>query len=103
MVLLNSTGKPTSRSSVGLSKSLDAKEGNFCPLIDTRELSTPLFTSGAEPLLGTPVDGTVEEETKEADVSTQSVVHSVSTSSTTKDAYLLGETETGEGTEVVNF
>ena len=57
MVRLNSTGKPTSRSSAGLSESLDAKEGNFCPLTSTRELSTPLFMSGAEPLLGTPVDG----------------------------------------------
>ena len=51
-------------------------EVNFCPSISTRELSTPLLTSGAEPLLGTPVDGTVEaEETKEAAVSAQSMVH----------------------------
>ena len=80
MVHLNSTRKPTSRSLVGLSESLDAKEVNFCPLVSTRELSTPLFTSGAEPLLGTPIDGTVAEldtegETKEAVVFTQSVVH----------------------------
>ena len=95
MVHLNSTGQPTSRSLAGLSKSLDAKEGDFCPLISTWELSTPLLTSGAKPLLGTPTDGTVEE-TKEADVSVQSMVHWVSTSSTTKDAYLLGETVTGE-------
>ena len=75
-VHLSSTGKPTSRSLVGLSESLDAKEGNFCPLISTWELSTPLLTSGAEPLLGTPVDGTVEvKETKEAVVSAQSMVH----------------------------
>src|SRR5579863_9578113 len=75
-VCLNSTGKPTSRSSAGLSESLDAKEGNFCPLISTQELSTPLFTSGAGPLLGAPVDGTVAEgETKEAVVSAQSVVY----------------------------
>ena len=75
-VHLDSTGKPTSRSSAGLSESLDAKEGNFCPLISTQELSTPFLTSGAEPLLGTPIDGTVEvEETKEVVVSTQSVVH----------------------------
>src|SRR4029434_8082076 len=75
-VRLNSTGKPTSRSLAGLSESLDAKEGNFCPLINTRELSTPLFTSGAGPLLGTPVDGTITEgETKEAVVSAQSVVY----------------------------
>ena len=72
---------------------------NFCPLISTQESSTPLFTSGARPLLETPVDGTVTEgETKEAVVSTQSMVHRVSTSSTTKDAYLLGDTETGEDT-----
>ena len=76
-VHLNSTGKPTSRSLVGLSESLDAKEGDFCPLIDTQELSTPLFTSGAGPLLGTPIDGTVVElkETKEAGVPALSVVH----------------------------
>ena len=75
-VHLSSTGKPTSRSLVGLSESLDAKEGDFCPLIDTRELSTLLYTSGARPLLGTPVDGTVEaEETKESVVSAQSMVH----------------------------
>ena len=76
MVRLSSTGTPTSRSSAGLSKSLDAKEGDFCPLISTRELSTPLFTSGARPLLGTPVDGTVVEvkETKEAGVPALSVV-----------------------------
>ena len=79
-VHLNSTGKPTSRSSVGLSESLDVKEGDFCPLISTKELSTPPFMSGAEPLLGTPVDGTVVElniegEIKEAVVSAQSVVH----------------------------
>ena len=97
-VHLNSTGKPTSRSSAGLSESLDAKEGNFCPLISTWELSTPLLPSGAGPLLGTPVDGTVAElvtegETKEVAVFTQSMVHRVSTSSTTKDAYLLEETE----------
>ena len=98
-VHLNSTRKPTSRSSVGLSESLDAKEGNSCPLISTRELSTPLFTSGAKPLLGTPIDSTVEvRETKEVVVSAQSVVHWVSTSSTTKDAYLLGKAETGEDT-----
>ena len=71
-VRLNSIGKPTSRSSVGLSESLDAK-GDFCPLISTRELSTPLFMSGARPLLGTPIDSTVEA--KEAVVSAQSVVH----------------------------
>ena len=76
MVRLNSTRKATSRSSAGLSESLDAKRGNFCLLISTQELSTPLLTSGAEPLLGTPVDGTVEvKETKEAVVSTQSMVH----------------------------
>ena len=75
-VHLNSTRKPTSRSSAGLSESLDAKEGNFCPLISTQELSTPLFTSGARPLLGTPIDGTVElKETKEVDVSAQSVAY----------------------------
>ena len=64
--------------------------------------------SGAEPLLGTPIDGTVAElntegETKEVVVSAQSMVHWVSTSSTTKDAYLLDKTETGEDTEVVDF
>ena len=79
-VRLNSTRKPTSRLSAGLSESLDAKEGDFCALISTRELSTPLFMSGAGPLLGTPVDGIVAEldtegETEEAVVSTQSVVH----------------------------
>ena len=101
MVCLSSTGKPTSRSSVGLSESLDAKEGDFCPLISTQELSTPLFTSGAGPLLGTPIDGTVEGETKEVVVSAQSVVHWVSTSSTTKDVYLLGKTGTGEDTVAI--
>ena len=75
-VHLNSTGKPTSRSSAGLSESLYAKEGELCPLISTWESSTPLLTSGAGPLLGTPIDGTVAEgETKEAVVSAQSVVH----------------------------
>ena len=75
-VHINSTGKPTSRSSAGLSESLDAKEGDFCPLISTWELSTPLFTSGAGPLFGTPIDDTVgEAETKEAVVSAQSMVH----------------------------
>ena len=64
--------------------------------------------SGAEPLLGTPVDGTVVElniegEIKEAVVSAQSVVHWVSTSSTTKDVYLLGETETRGDTEAADF
>ena len=75
-VLLNSTGKPASRSLVGLSESLDTKEGKLCPLISTWELSTPLFMSGAKPHLGTPIDGTVEvKETKEAVVSVQAVVH----------------------------
>ena len=55
MVCLNSTGKPTSRSLAGLSESLDAKEGNFCPLISTQELITPLLMSGVKPLLGTPI------------------------------------------------
>ena len=75
MVHLSLTGKPTSRSSAGLSESLDAKEGDYCPLISTRELSTPLFTSGAEPLLGTPIDSTVAEKTKEAVASAQSMVY----------------------------
>ena len=61
MVLLSSTGKPTSRSLAGLSKSLDAKEGNFCLLISTWELSTPLLMSGAKPLLETPIDGTHQQ------------------------------------------
>ena len=76
-VRLNSTGKPTSRSSAGLSESLDAKEGNFCPLISTQELNTPLFTSGARPLYGTPIDGTVVElkETKGVGVPALSMVH----------------------------
>ena len=60
--------------------------------------------SGAEPLLGTPVDSTVEvKETKEVVVSAQSMVHWVSTSSTTKDAYLLGETKTGEDTVAIFY
>ena len=97
MVHLHSTRNPTSRSSAGLSESLDAKEGNFCPLISTQESSTPLLMSGAKPLLGTPIDGPVElKETKEVVVSAQSMVHWVSTSSTTKDAHLLEETETRE-------
>ena len=80
MVLLNSTRKPTFRSSAGLSESLDAKEERFCTIINTQELSTPLFTSGAKPLLRTPVDSTVAElniegETREVVVSAQSVVH----------------------------
>ena len=52
----------------------------------------------------TSIDGTVAKgEIKEAVVSAQSVVHWVSTSSTTKDVYLLGDTETREDTEVANF
>ena len=77
MVLHNSVGG-TSRSSAGLSESLDAKgERGF--LIYTWELSTPHFMSGVKPLLGTPVDGkeesNTEGETKEAVASTQSVVY----------------------------
>ena len=60
--------------------------------------------SGAGPLLGTPVDGSVAEgETKEVVVSAQSMVYWVPTSSTTKDAYLLEETERGEDTGVVGY
>ena len=67
MVLLNLTRKPTSRLLAGLSKSLDAKEGNFCPIISPQELSTPLLTSGAESLLGTLIDDTVAELSTEGE------------------------------------
>ena len=73
------------------------------PLLHLLQKRTQIVNYGIIGFSWCPVDSTVEEETKEAVVSAQSVVHWVSTSSTTKDAYLLGETEKGEGTEVTNF
>jgi len=51
----------TSKLPVGLSGSLDAKEGEKLPLFN-QELSTLDFTSGAEPFAGTPLDGKVQSE-----------------------------------------
>src|SRR5437899_478503 len=75
-VLRNSTGK-TSELPAGLSGSSDAKTGKEESSPDNgKELSTLDLTSGAEPIAGTPLEEVhTGEETKEAVVSAQSVVH----------------------------
>jgi len=83
---LHKSKKETSSVPAGLSSSSDAKEGETT--LSDRELSTHNLTSGAEPFVGTPLEG--EIDTGE---SLQFIL------STDKAEYLLKEMETGETTE----